>query len=166
MIHLSRTLPVNPPGAGVRLTASDVWRGLVMKADNALPFVPAIQHCEVLERVSRTVFVREIEFRGERMRERVVLEPERQVTFERLSGSVTGTITNTIVDEGGELGLRFSFDLALAAAAGDSGAEEAYARDMEGAYLGAVDATLGAIRKLVTEGRGAKAQPPAPRERG
>jgi hypothetical protein len=27
-----------------------VWRGLVMKAENAVPFVPAMTRCEVVER--------------------------------------------------------------------------------------------------------------------
>ena len=72
MIKVSKRIPVNEPGQPA-LTRSDVWQGLVMKADNALPFVPAMTHCKVLDRESANVFVREIEFRGERCRERVTL---------------------------------------------------------------------------------------------
>ena len=38
------------------------------------------------------MFVREIEFRGERCRERITLMPQERVRFERLDGSVLGTI--------------------------------------------------------------------------
>ena len=97
MFTVSRALPVNPPDAdasGPRLTRADVWRGLELKANNALPFVPSITHCVVTERTSDHDFVREIEFRGERSHEHVTLEPEERVTFERLTGKVSGTILN------------------------------------------------------------------------
>lgn len=113
MIKVSRRIPVNEPGQP-KLTRSDVWQGLVMKADNALPFVPAMTHCKVLNREGENVFVREIEFRGERCRERVTLTPQQHVRFERLDGSVLGTILNEIEDDAEGLGLRFSFGLKLA----------------------------------------------------
>ncbi len=148
MITIDRSVPVNPPGTTAPLTRAAVWRGLVLKADNALPFVPQMTHCAVLEREGPHQFVREIEFRGERMRERVVLEPERCVTFTRLSGSVLGTIENRIEEDADGLHLRFTFALELVGAAADSTAEAEYAARMEGAYRAAVDATLGAIRKM------------------
>ena len=49
MIEVSKRIPVNEPGQPT-LTRSDVWKGLVMKANNALPFVPAMTHCNVLQR--------------------------------------------------------------------------------------------------------------------
>lgn len=160
MISFERSLPVNPPGATSRLSRAEVWRGLVLKADNALPFVPAMTHCQVVERASDTSFVREIEFKGDRMRERVTLEPERKVTFERLSGPVLGTIRNCIDESpGGDLSLRFEFELTLAGAAPGSPEERAYAESMRGAYLAAIDATLSAIRQM-REGAGAAASAP------
>ena len=39
MYELSRTVPVNEPGKPV-LSRHDVWTGLMMKANNALPYVP------------------------------------------------------------------------------------------------------------------------------
>ena len=147
MIKVSRRIPVNEPDQP-KLTRSDVWQGLVMKADNALPFVPAMTHCEVLNRESQNVFVREIEFRGERCRERVILTPQQQVKFERLDGSVLGTILNEIEDDADGLGLRFSFGLTLAGEADGSTAEVAYGATVEKDYLKAVDATLAAIRKM------------------
>jgi hypothetical protein len=149
MIEVSKRIPVNEPGQPV-LTRSDVWKGLVMKADNALPFVPAMTHCKVLDRESDTVFVREIEFRGERCRERITLTPEQRVEFVRLDGSVLGTILNLIEEDDSGLGLRFSFKLKLDRVADGSAEEIEYGKVVEKDYLKAVDATLAAIRKMKT----------------
>lgn len=147
MIEVSRRIPVNAPGHPT-LTRSDVWQGLVMKANNALPFVPAMTHCEVTKRESDRMFVRQIEFRGERCHERITLFPERQVKFERLDGSVLGTILNDIEEDGEGLGLRFSFTLKLAGVADGSQEEKDYGAIVEKDYLKAVDATLSAIRRM------------------
>lgn len=147
MIQVSKRIPVNEPGQPV-LTRSDVWKGLVMKADNALPFVPAMTHCKVLNRESDRVFVREIEFRGERCRERITLTPEERVEFVRLDGSVLGTILNLIEEDENGLGLRFSFKLSLAGVKDGSPEEIEYGKVVEKDYLKAVDATLAAIRKM------------------
>ena len=60
MIFVSHALPVNVPDEP-RLTPANVWDGLVLKANNALPFVPAMTYCEVTHRHSDTVFDRDIE---------------------------------------------------------------------------------------------------------
>ena len=158
MISLERSLPVNPSGTTSKVSRAEVWRGLVLKADNALPFVPSMTYCQVIDRASPLSFVREVEFKGDRMKERVTLEPERKVTFERLAGPVLGTIRNFIDEDAkGELSLRFAFDLEVTGLAAGSPAEKDYAATMEKAYLGAVDATLGAIRKLHDEWHATKA---------
>ena len=48
MYQLSRTVPVNEAGS-VFLSRHDVWTGLMMKAQNALPYVPQMQKCDVIE---------------------------------------------------------------------------------------------------------------------
>jgi hypothetical protein len=151
VISVSKVVPVNPPDEDVVLTREDVWKGLVLKAENALPFVPAMTMCEVKEQ-TETMIVREIEFRGERFGERITFDPQRQVTFVRTSGSVLGTIRNEIEEEDGELRLRFSFDLELQDIEPGSAAEKEYEQTMRGDYLKAVDATLSAIRRWVREG--------------
>ena len=149
MISLTRSLLVNPPGSTSIVSRAEVWRGLVSKADNALPFVPSMTYCAVIDRESPTSFVREIEIRGTRMKERVTLEPEVRVTFERLEGPVMGTIRNVIEEDAeGQLSLRFAFELEVKGIEPGSAAEKDYAATMEQAYLGAVDATLAAIRQL------------------
>jgi len=148
MFTVSRALPVNPPGATPRLSRADVWRGLEMKANNALPFVPSISYCVVTERISDTEFVREIEFRGERSHERVTLQPQERVTFERLDGSVSGRILNEIEEADGDLALRFTYTLEIDGMPAGSDQEREYAAGMEADYLKAVEATLGAVRRV------------------
>jgi Domain of unknown function (DUF1857) len=147
MIFVSHTLPVNVPDEP-RLGRQQVWEGLVLKANNALPFVPAMTYCEVTQRHSDTVFDRDIDFRGQRFTERITLEPPHRVTFTRIAGPVLGTIANEIIDGNEGLALRFSFALVVTGVAGGSAEEQAYADSMTGDYLQAVAATLNAMRRL------------------
>lgn len=150
MIYVTHQLPVNPPGEPT-LTRAAVWQGLVLKANNALPFVPAMTHCEVTARLTPTVFDRDIDFRGQRFTERVTLEAPHRVTFTRTSGPVLGTIANEIEETDEGLALRFSFALVVEGIEGSSEAEQAYADTMTTDYLKAVAATLTAMRRLATE---------------
>ena len=148
MIYVSHRLPVNVPGQP-ELDRVAVWRGLVLKANNALPFVPAMTFCEVVARHSDTVFDRDIEFRGQRFTERITLEEPHRVVFTRVAGPVLGTIANEIEGLQDDLHLRFSFALVVSGVEGGSAAEGEYAASMAGDYLKAVDATLNAVRRMV-----------------
>ena len=147
MIFVSHALPVNVPDEP-RLTPANVWDGLVLKANNALPFVPAMTYCEVTQRLSDTVFDRDIDFRGQRFTERITLEPPYRVTFTRIAGPVLGTIANEVESTDDGLALRFSFALVVHGVAGGSAEEQAYADSMTADYLQAVAATLNAMRRL------------------
>ena len=148
MIFVSHALPVNVPDEP-SLDRQQVWEGLVLKANNALPFVPAMTYCEVTQRLSDTVFDRDIDFRGQRFTERIMLEAPYRVTFTRIAGPVLGTIANEIEStDDGDLALRFSFALVVTGVAGGSAEEQAYADSMTGDYLQAVAATLNAMRRL------------------
>jgi len=153
MIFVSHALPVNVPGEP-HLDRANVWDGLILKANNALPFVPSMTYCEVTQRHSNMVFDRDIDFRGQRFTERITLEPPHRVTFTRIAGPVLGTIANEIVggpDDLDPLALRFSFALVVVGVLGGSAEEEAYADSMTGDYLKAVEATLNAMRRLASE---------------
>lgn len=150
MIYVSHKLPVNVPGEP-RLDRAAVWEGLVRKANNALPYVPSMTHCEVIARQSDTVFDRDIEFRGQDFTERITLEPPHRVVFTRIAGPVLGTIANEIEGPDDDLGLRFSFALVVAGVAGGSAGEQEYADSMTGDYLKAVDATLNAMRRVAAD---------------
>ena len=147
MIFVTHQLPVNVPGQP-HLDRAAVWDGLVLKANNALPFVPAMTYCEVTQRHSETVFDRDIDFRGQRFTERITLEKPHRVTFTRIAGPVLGTIANEIEGPDDDLRLRFSFALVVAGVEGGSAAEQEYAGSMTGDYLKAVAATLNAMRRL------------------
>jgi hypothetical protein len=147
MIFVSHALPANVPDEP-KLTPANVWDGLVLKANNALPFVPAMTYCEVTRRHSDTVFDRDIDFRGQRFTERITLEAPHRVTFTRIAGPVLGTIANEVIAGQDDLALRFSFALVVMGVAGGSAEEQAYAESMTGDYLKAVAATLNAMRRL------------------
>ncbi len=152
MISVSTPVPVNPDGAEPRLTREDVWQGLLLKAEDALPFVPAMTRCEVLERYDDGL-LREVDFRGQTFRERITFTPERQVRFDRVPGGpIDGTIRNDIEeDEQGELTLRFTFELVLAGVPEGSPQEREYEQTMSRDYLKAAGATLEAVRRMVAE---------------
>ena len=153
MIYVTHRLPVNEPDQP-HLTTEDLWRGLVAKAGDALPFVAAMSRCEVLERHSDTVFDRAISFRGQDFVERITLEEPRRVLFTRLSGPVLGTIANEIEGTDDGLGLRFSFALVVSGVDGGSADESTYADGMTADYLQAVASTIDAVRR-VTRGEAA-----------
>jgi len=153
MFTVSRTLDVNDSTATEpTLTRGHVWRGLVMKAEDAVPFVGAMERCTVVER-GEGWLVRDILLRGEEMRERVTFEPENRVTFERVRSSTMGTILNEIVEDAdGVLRLRFTFSLEADGVAPGSAEEKHFAERMADSYLDAVNTTLAAIRALVGRG--------------
>ena len=155
MIYVTKEVAANTPGQP-KLSRSDIWRGLVMKAENALPFVPGMAKCDVVSR-SENGIVRDIVFRGEDARERITLHPEDKVVFVRESGNVDGFIVNEILGDNNDLRLRFSFALQLVDAPSDSTEEKEFRAIMERDYVKAVDATLGAIRQMVADPRYAAA---------
>jgi len=81
MYQLSRTVPVNEPKKSF-LSRHDVWTGLLMKANNALPYVPEMKKCEVVE-TGDGWLVRDIMLKDVPLREKVTFVPEEKVIFER-----------------------------------------------------------------------------------
>jgi hypothetical protein len=149
MYTLSHAVAVNPPGADPVLNGAQVWRGLEMKAENALPFVPGMTKCEVVERRGN-VIVRDVTFAGTSHRERILLHAPVQVQFERVGEN--GFIQNTISDSDAGLLLSFTFGLNFPGVEAGSAAETAKGDEMKGAYIGAVAATLERVRKMVRDG--------------
>jgi hypothetical protein len=147
---LSRTIQVNEPGQSV-LSRHEVWNGLVMKANNALPYVPIMQKCEVIEHGNGWL-LRNILLNGNPLQERVTFEPETRVIFERTAGDERGRIENVIGEDAqGNLTLTFSFALTKQGIEEGSEAEKKHFSPMEGAYMGAVASTLAAVRRTADE---------------
>lgn len=157
MYELSRTIPVNEPGKPY-LNRNEVWSGLMMKAHNALPYVPAMKKCQVIEEGDGWV-LRDILLGDEPLREKVTFEPKKRVIFERVSGNEPGIIHNIIgEDEQGNLTLTFAFSLTRKGLEGNAEAEKKHFAPMEGMYMNAVASTLAAVRRTVDE-KGREAMP-------
>src|SRR5271155_3841295 len=158
MSRRSRTVPVNEPSKSF-LSRHDVWAGLLMKAANALPYVPIMSKCEVVERgegwLTRGILLKDVP-----LREKVTFEPEERVIFDRIGGVELGRIENVIgEDEKGNLTLTFAFGLTKQGIPEGTQEERSHFAPMEGAYMGAVAATLGAVRRTVDD-QGREALPP------
>jgi ketosteroid isomerase-like protein len=158
MYELSRTVPVNEPKQSF-LSRHEVWTGLLMKANNALPYVPEMKQCEVIEQGDGWL-VRNIMLKDVPLTEKVTFEPEKRVIFERIKGSELGRIENIIgEDDKGNLTLTFAFSLRKDGIPEGSEAERAHFAPMESAYLNAVASTLAAVRRTVDE-KGRERLPP------
>jgi hypothetical protein len=129
------------------LTRSQVWRGLVMKAEDATQFVPIITYCKVLER-SGDSLVRETNFGDGRMRERVTFFPEERVRFEQLDGPLQGGWIDNIIEEDATGGLRLRFVFGNPLGGGPGGPP-----GINAVYRQALESTLVTVRRLVQEGR-------------
>lgn len=149
MFALSHTVQVNPLGAERTLTCEQVWRGLVMKAENALPFVKAMSRCEVVERSGNTI-LRDITVQGSNHRERITLFEPVQVHFERLDEA--GFIENTISQSDFGLLLTFTFGLNFPEVEPGSAEEREKGNGMRQSYVDAVTSTLSRVRQMVAEG--------------
>ena len=154
MIFVSHALPVNVPDEP-RLDRQQVWDGLVLKANNALPFVPAMTYCEVTQRHSDTVFDRDIDFRGQRFTERITLEAPHRVTFTRIAGPGAGHDRQRDRGHRGRPAAALQLRPGRAGVEGGSAEEQEYADSMTGDYLKAVAATLNAMRRLAEDPAGA-----------
>lgn len=149
MYTSSYAIEVNPEGASPTLNAEQVWRGLEMKAENALPFVPGMSRCEVVERKGNTL-LREVTFAGDNFKEFITLHAPVQVQFERVGTG--GFIQNTISESDKGLLLTFTFGLPYPGTEPGSPEERAKGESMRQAYVDAVNATLKKVRELVKEG--------------
>jgi hypothetical protein len=153
MYTLSVSVDVNPSGVTPALTQEQVWRGLMMKAENAVLFVPRMEACTVLERWSDGL-LREVVNDGPRFREKITFAPPVEVLFERVgTEDNAGWITNVISESDHGLLLTFTFAVNLPGAAPGTEEERQKGAAMKESYIGAVKATLARVRQLVGEGK-------------
>ncbi|MCX5405567.1 SRPBCC family protein [Streptomyces sp. NBC_00335] len=102
MSELSWTLPVvGEDEEGKRLlTPEEVWRGLLRKAENPVPFIAGITDCRVLER-HEDGLLREITVAGRaKARERAVFHDRRLMVFHQLDDPYLAEIRNEIGHDG------------------------------------------------------------------
>lgn len=156
MIYSTATVPVNPEGSA-KLTRAQAWQGLVLKARDARLFLPEglCTRCDVVEE-SETHFVRDATIANAALREIIVLESERKVTFFQATGPREGAIINELFeDEAGELQLRFYCYTGLRGKQPGGPEEQAEQAFFDGdkGYKSALLSTLKRTRELLAEGR-------------
>jgi len=155
MIYSTATVSVNCEGE-TTLTAEQVWRGLELKARDARLFLPPglCTRCEVTEE-SATHFVRDATIGGKDLREIIVLEPGRKVTFFQGTGPREGAIVDELFeDDAGVLQLRFYCYLGLRDKAPGGPEEQAEQAQFDGeqGYKAALLSTLKRTREMVAGG--------------
>ena len=150
MFTLSHTMPVNTEKPS--LNQAQIWQGLLLKAENPVPFLDAMSACTVIDRGDNWL-LRNFTLRGEEMQERVTFEPKNRVTFERTKSSAMGTILNEIVTlDDGDMGLRFTFTLDVDGLVDGSREETEFAERMSRSYFQGVGSTLAEIRRQLESG--------------
>jgi hypothetical protein len=149
MFEFSHRVEVNPAGAEPPLTREQLWRGLEMKAENAVPFVPGMESCVVLERTENGL-VREAVYRGTTIREQITFDSPNEVVFQRVGDP--SWVKNTIHEIGGKLWLEFTFALVFDGIPQDSEEERQHGEQVKSDYFAAVNATLRTVRRMVSDG--------------
>jgi hypothetical protein len=154
VVEITHALLVEDPGepSDARITRHQLWLGLLLKAKDPVPFVPAITGCRVLESVDGKGLLREIVVRGRDVfRERIEYEPERRVVFHQLDDPDLETIVNEIGrNEAGDLVLTLRVTLSR------SGAEKAdrhpmFRRGLDQHFADTLQAMVPALRRASRE---------------
>lgn len=151
MYAISHSFEVNAAGEAAPINRAQMWKGLVMKAEDAAPFVPAMKECRILERYDDG-FLREVHLRGVVMRERIVFTPDVEVYFERVDPPDGGWITNVLSDSDRGLMLTFTFGLTFPGVVAGSAEERRRGDAVKESYVAAIAATLAETRRRVREG--------------
>ncbi|MHC2106689.1 AtaL-like protein [Methylobacterium sp. CM6246] len=156
MIYSTATVPVNPEGE-TKLSRTQAWQGLVLKARDARQFLPPnlCTRCDVVEE-SATHIVREATIAGVDLREIIAFEPEAKVTFFQATGPREGAIVNELFeDDAGALHLRFYCYLGLRGKAPGGPEEQTEQAQFDGdkGYRAALLSTLTRTRELLAEGK-------------
>jgi len=143
-MQFEHLIAVNDPDNPL-LTRQQVWRGLLQRMENPLPFLPGLEACAILERHADHL-VRELDFGAVRIRDRVTWAEAHWVRFaiepgaEHAGGSLTITIEEP---EAGSLFLRFAY-----VTHGAGSEDEAYGETIKAAYCQSDIDCLRTIRAL------------------
>ena len=124
--------PDNPLIAA--LSREQLWRGLLHRVENPLPFLPGLESCTIRERGAASL-LRDLNFGAAVIQDRVTLADGAWVRFDILPSAshAGGSLTITIEEpQPGHLFLRFAYRTTL----GEQGAAEdrAYVEYVKAAY--------------------------------
>jgi Domain of unknown function (DUF1857) len=133
------------------LSREQLWRGLVLRAENPLLFVMALDGFEIVER-GDNMLARELRFGNLTLRDRVMFEPMQQVRYEIEAGgdSPAATLVMTIEEpEPDQLFVRFDYETLHDDTAAPI--DEFYSSFAKQAYIEADIDTVSTIRRLALE---------------
>jgi hypothetical protein len=133
------------------LSREQLWRGLVLRAENPLLFVLARDGFEIVER-GDNLLARELRFGKLTLRDRVGFEPMKQVRYEieAAGDSPAASLVMAIEEpEPEQLFLRFDYETLQAEAAAPI--DEFYSNFAKQAYVEADIDTVSTIRRLALE---------------
>ena len=118
----------------VPLNRDQVWFGLLQRVEDAVPFLPGLERCTVIERHADHL-LRELDFGATKIHDRVTMVSGQWVRFEILANQehAGGTLTITVEEpEPGALFLRFAY--ATTFAADPNSVDRAYIDYIKSAY--------------------------------
>lgn len=130
------------------LSREQLWRGLVLRAENPLLFVIGLDSFELVER-SGNELLRMLRFGSLQLRDRVSFSPMRQVRYaiEAAEESPAATLAMTIEEpEPGQLFVRFDYETLPAGTA--EPLDAFYSSFAKQAYIEADIDTISTIRRL------------------
>ena len=131
------------------LTRDQLWQGLMYRAEDAVPFLPGLEDCIILER-GDCMLLRRLDFGKAAIEDRVTWSRFEWMGFEvaRTDSHAGGTLTITIEEpEEDHLFLRFAYATTLGEIANDEDA--AYAEFVKSAYHESDIETVRVIRTLL-----------------
>jgi hypothetical protein len=133
------------------LSREQLWRGLVYRAENPLPFVLGLDECRIVVR-SESSLRRELRFGSLTVKDRVTLEPMTRVRYEtEAGGGLPASSLVMTIEEHGEAELAVRFEYETRRPEGDAPAEAYYNAFLKKAYVEADIDTIRTIRRLVVE---------------
>jgi len=143
--------PLNPLIAP--LSRTQLWRGLVLRAEMPTAFIPYLDRCELLEK-SALSLARELHYGKLVVRDHVTFLPQRQVVYDvpAQNDIPSSRLTMTIEEpEQDVFFVRFEYEDSAHEAA--DGADAFYNEFRRSAYQEADIDTIRTIRQMVDEGR-------------
>lgn len=143
--------PLNP--LADTLTREQLWRGLVLRAEDPKMFVPHLDECTISERESGS-FARRLRYGELVIDDKVILSPLHEVRYEvPAQGDIAQSLLTMTIEAPSEgvLWVRFLYDDGNVSATDDIG--KMYEDFKKSAYQEADIDTIKIVRQLASEGK-------------